>query len=82
MDQTSPDPSSASAPCAELRSKKWFFLKAPPRSAGELMDASNWCWCALTSGPLGPDRQPVDPDDCSEGRSCWRGLGGIRPTRS
>ena len=70
------------APCAELRSKRWFFLKAPPRSAEELMDGSNWCWCNLTSGRLGPDQEPVDPDDCVAGRGCWRGLVGSRPAPS
>lgn len=76
------DQSPACAPCAELRSKKWFFLQAPPRTAAELMDASNWCWCALTSARLGPDREVVDPDDCVEGRGCFRALVVPRPLGS
>ena len=82
MDQTPTDPRNGQAPCAELRSKRWFFLKAPPRSGEELMDGSNWCWCALTSGRLGPDHEPVDPDDCTEGRRCWRGLVASRAARN
>ena len=77
MDQTP-----AFAPCAELRSKKWHFLKAPPRSAEDLLDGSNWCWCALTSGRLGPDGEPVDPDDCVEGRRCWATPVTARPSQT
>jgi hypothetical protein len=74
------DTAPASSLCAELRSKKWYFLTAPPRTAAELLDASNWCWCARTSGQIGPDGDVVDPDDCSEGRSCWRAaLGASQP---
>jgi hypothetical protein len=70
------DSAPASRLCAELRSKKWYFLSAPPRDASELLDASNRCWCARTSGQLGPDGDVVDPDDCVEGRTCWRALHG------
>lgn len=59
------------APCAELRSKKWHFLKAAPRSAADLLDASNSLWCARTSGLIGPDSQPVDAEDCCSERNCY-----------
>lgn len=70
--------SRALPPCSELRSKKWFFLTAPARSAADLLDASNACWCARTSTALGPDGEPVDPDDCVEGRACWRASAAAR----
>jgi hypothetical protein len=58
-------------PCAELRSKKWHFLKAAARSASDLLDASNSTWCARTAARIGPDGEPVDPDDCTRGRGCF-----------
>jgi len=75
------------APCAELRSKKWHFLKAAPRSAAELLDASNAVWCARTSGMIGPDGEAVDPDDCQSARDCYvagfqRAVGSSQPTPS
>jgi hypothetical protein len=27
-------------------------------------------WCVLTQNALGPDRGPVRPDTCCEGRDC------------
>ena len=27
-------------------------------------------WCVLTQTGLGPDRQPVRPDTCCDGRDC------------
>ena len=59
------------APCAELRNKKWHFLKAAPRTGAELLDASNAVWCARTSGMIGPDGEAVDPDDCCAERACF-----------
>ncbi len=60
--------------CAELRSKKYYMLGRPPRTSDEVLDASNDCWCAVTSDRLGPDKDPVQPDDCRRGRSCFRSL--------
>ena len=57
-------------PCAELRTKRWFFLDRPPRSGAELLDASNHCWCAVTASSLGPDGDVVDPLDCTPARAC------------
>jgi hypothetical protein len=70
------DSAPASSLCAELRSKKWYFLSEPPRTAADLLDASNWCWCARTSGQIGPDGHVVDPVECGEGRACWRAAAG------
>lgn len=61
----------AHAPCAELRSKRWYFLEAAPRSTAELLDASNSVWCARTGGVIGPDGQVVDAEDCCGERTCF-----------
>jgi len=69
------DPASALFPiCAELRSKKYFLLGQPPRTSAEVLDASNDCWCARTDDRLGPDKDPVHPDDCRSARRCFRSL--------
>jgi len=60
--------------CSDLRSKRWFFLKAPPRSAADLLDGSCAVWCDRTQQAVGPDNQIVDYEDCAPGRGCWRGL--------
>lgn len=60
--------------CAELRTKKYYLLGRPPRSSAEVLDASNDCWCARTDDRLGPDKDPVHPDDCRRGRSCFQAL--------
>ena len=60
--------------CAELRSKKYYFLQQAPTRASEVLDASNDCWCARTSDRIGPDAEPVHPDDCRGGRTCFRAL--------
>jgi hypothetical protein len=62
--------------CAELRSKKYYFLQAPPRVASDLLDASNDCWCARTSDRIGPDHDLVHPDECRSGRTCFRAIFG------
>lgn len=60
--------------CADLRSKKYFFLQGPPMQASDMLDASNDCWCARTTQRLGPDKDLVHPDDCVAGRACFRSL--------
>jgi len=64
--------------CAHLRSKKSRFLASPPRTEGDILDASRHCWCERTMQLLGPDRALVDPDDCRRGRSCFEPYGGVR----
>jgi hypothetical protein len=34
-------------------------------------DQTAW-WCVLTQTALGPDRQPVRPDACCDGRDCCK----------
>ncbi len=58
--------------CASLRSKKYYFLEGPARTEDELLDASNDCWCKETQQRVGPDQEPVDPEDCRDGRACYK----------
>lgn len=60
--------------CAELRSKKYYLLGRPPRCSEDVLDASNDTWCARTQDRLGPDKDPVDPENCRAGRTCFRAL--------
>jgi hypothetical protein len=60
--------------CAELRSKKYYLLGRPPRTSAEVLDASNDSWCARTDDRIGPDKDPVHPDDCRHGRKCFQSL--------
>lgn len=64
----------ASPFCAHLRSKKYYFQDAAPRTNEDILDASNWCWCAKTCTFLGPDDDVVHPDACRAGRACFRAL--------
>ncbi len=58
--------------CAELQSKKLFFLGRPPREESDILDASQSCWCRRTMQARGPDGEVVDPVDCRAGRACFR----------
>jgi hypothetical protein len=64
--------------CAEIRSKKYFRLTAPPQSSDDIVDNANDCWCNRTCDRVGPDGDGVHPDDCREGRSCFRSVLGAR----
>jgi hypothetical protein len=68
---TDPDPL-ASPFCADLRSKRYYFLSGPARERADIVDASNDTWCARTALRLGPDDERVDADDCQRGRACFR----------
>jgi len=65
--------------CAELRSKKYYFLKKPALVPADILDASNDCWCASTQMRLGPDDRGVDPESCRAGRACFRAVGSDEP---
>ncbi|MDB5326557.1 MAG: hypothetical protein JWM57_2126 [Phycisphaerales bacterium] len=58
--------------CGELRSKRYFMLDVIPTDGEQYLDASGYCWCYHTQQVLGPDGDPVGPDDCRVGRSCYR----------
>jgi hypothetical protein len=60
--------------CADLRSKKYYFLQAPPMTSEDVLDASNDCWCERSHDRVGPDKDLVHPDDCRAGRACFRSL--------
>ena len=67
-----PDPRDQ-PPCAELRSKRYYFLERAPASVAELLDASNDCWCARTSARIGPDGDVVASElCCGPERACFR----------
>lgn len=69
-----PAPAPIAPFCAHIQSKKAFFLRRPPNTASELLDASNACWCARTMTALGPDRAVVDPEECRAGRACYESV--------
>ena len=58
--------------CLRLRTKSMYIqavLDPAERTFYDSYDQTAW-WCVLTQNGLGPDRQPVRPDDCCEGRGC------------
>ena len=57
--------------CGRLRSKKSYFLHAPPMDEDDLLDGSSHCWCARTMQALGPDDDAVSPQGCRAGRVCF-----------
>ena len=61
--------------CGRLRSKKYYFLKAPPIQPSDILDASGHCWCQRTMGSVGPDGRLVDPETCRAGRRCFEPIG-------
>jgi len=67
--------------CAALRSKRYYFLDAPPARGEDLLDGSNDCWCARTQAKVGPDDDLVHPEDCGPHRSCFRPAGERRLPR-
>ena len=71
----SEDKTAISPYCRDLRSKKFYRLERPPRDEGDILDASNWCWCARTDEALGPDDYAAEPEECQQGRKCFRPYG-------
>lgn len=74
--------------CKKLRSKKLAFRPGPPLEDGDILDASNRCWCDATKMTVGPDHDLVSPADCRADRSCFTpwiaasgtvAPGGLRP---
>jgi hypothetical protein len=58
--------------CGSLRSKKFFMFDALATEASQYLDGSNHCWCYETQQVVGPDGNPVHPDNCQPGRPCYR----------
>jgi hypothetical protein len=59
--------------CADLRTKKAYFLSAPALTEADLMDASGRAWCRRTMQSVGPDGELVLPGECRQGRACFLG---------
>lgn len=58
--------------CLKLRTKSMYIqAEVDPAEATfyDRYDQTAW-WCVLTQTGLGPDRQPVGPAACCEGRDC------------
>ena len=58
--------------CQDLCSKKILVTGALPLVDSDVLDQSNHCWCNRTMTELGPDREPVHPEDCRQSRTCFR----------
>jgi len=58
--------------CHKLRTKQMYINAMVDPAAPTLYDSYDGSayWCVLTQTALGPDRQPVRPDSCCEGRDC------------
>lgn len=58
--------------CLKLRTKSMYIRAAVDPFEATLYDPyeSSAYWCVLTQTALGPDRQPVRPDNCCDGRNC------------
>jgi hypothetical protein len=58
--------------CLKLRTKSMYLQAVvdPAESTFyDKYDQTAW-WCVLTQTGLGPDRQPVGPATCCDGRDC------------
>lgn len=58
--------------CLKLRTKSMYLQAVVDPAEGtfyDRYDQTAW-WCVLTQTGLGPDRQPVRPDTCCDGRGC------------
>jgi len=60
--------------CAKLRTKQMYINTTVDPVEATLYDPyeASAYWCVLTQTALGPDRQPVRPDSCCEGRECCK----------
>jgi len=58
--------------CLKLRTKRMYIQSTVDPFEATLYDPyeTSAYWCVLTQTALGPDRQPVRPDSCCEGRDC------------
>ena len=60
--------------CLKLRTKQMYINATVESTDTTLYDPydTSAYWCVLTQTALGPDRQPVRPDSCCEGRDCCK----------
>ena len=66
------EPKGQSPFCADLRSKKYYFLQSPPTTPQDVTDASEHFWCRRTQQAVGPDHEPVHQLDCKGSRACFK----------
>ena len=57
--------------CASLCSKKVLLSRGLPMTEADVLDGSNWIWCARTHQILGPDREVASAGSCRKGRGCF-----------
>ena len=60
--------------CHKLRTKSMYIQAVVDPAEATFYDSYDqtaW-WCVLTQTALGPDRQPVGPGSCGEGRDCCK----------
>jgi hypothetical protein len=60
--------------CKHLRTKKMFIPAQAAEAfsqASEIEGSSCHCWCNRTLTEVGADDQPVNPEICRIGRSCF-----------
>jgi hypothetical protein len=69
---TAPAETAVTPFCSEIRSKKYFTLKAIPMTEADILDPSGHCWCRQTMQVVGPDGEMVEPKECKPGRSCYK----------
>ena len=58
--------------CMKLRTKSMYLnavVDPAQQTFYDAYDQTAW-WCVLTQTGLVPDRQPVGPDTCCDGRGC------------
>ena len=58
--------------CLKLRTKQMYINAVVDPTAPTEYDSNDGSayWCVLTQTAFGPDRQPVRPDSCCDGRDC------------
>lgn len=58
--------------CMNLRHKLMYVdERHSQRGMVDVNSDTRVFWCAKTQDPLGPDKQSVGPDTCSNGRNCY-----------
>ena len=58
--------------CQKIRTKSMYIHAVVDPAEATFYDRYDQTayWCVLTQSALGPDRQPVGPDRCCDGRGC------------
>ena len=72
MQEKQPAKAEPNTYCSLLRSKKILMRSGLPRTDSDVLDGSNWVWCGDTELAIGPDGCSAGPEECQEGRACFR----------